>query len=225
MRKQDVPGEESVADQNNDGVERLWPTVMLRRTLPGAEIANQALSEFILELEAGNTALTTDYRADNLLVADHPAIQWLRDCINRTVMEYFRQIGITYQVDWTVHGWANVNRLGDYHDPHNHPHCYLSGTYYVQVPTDRAPLRSRKDVRPGCITFYDPRGPAVNMGAIRGDPYVNPEHTVQPVPGDILLWPAFMTHFVHPNLSETPRISISFNVMLKWSDAYLPRQD
>ena len=214
-----------MADQNTDGVERLWPTIMLRRTLPGADVANQVLAELVLELEAGNAQLTTDYRNDNLLVADHPAIQWLRDCINRTVMEYFRELGIDYQVDWTVHGWANVNRLGDYHDPHNHPHCYLSGTYYVQVPTERAPLRSRKDVRPGCITFYDPRGPAVNMGAIRDDPYVNPEHTIQPKPGDILLWPAFLTHFVHPNLSETPRISISFNVMLKWSDAYLPAQD
>jgi uncharacterized protein (TIGR02466 family) len=214
-----------VADQNTDGVERLWPTIMLRRTLPGADVANQVLAELVLELEAGNAQLTTDYRNDNLLVADHPAIQWLRDCINRTVMEYFRELGIDYQVDWTVHGWANVNRLGDYHDPHNHPHCYLSGTYYVQVPTERALLRSRKDVRPGCITFYDPRGPAVNMGAIRDDPYVNPEHTIQPKPGDILLWPAFLTHFVHPNLSETPRISISFNVMLKWSDAYLPAQD
>ena len=63
-----------MADPKTDGVERLWPTVMLRRTLPGAEIANQALAEFILELEAGNTQLTTDYRNDNLLVADHPAV-------------------------------------------------------------------------------------------------------------------------------------------------------
>ena len=127
----------------SEGVERLWPTVMVRRTLPSADVANQALAEFVLSLEKGNTELTTDYLADNILVADHPAIQWLRDCINRTIIEYFRQVGIDYQIDWTVHGWANVNRLGDYHDPHNHPHCYLSGTYYVQVPTDRAPLRSR----------------------------------------------------------------------------------
>jgi Putative 2OG-Fe(II) oxygenase len=46
-----------------------------------------------------------------------------------------------------------------------------------------------------------------------------------PKPGEILLWPAFLTHFVHPNLSETPRISISFNAVLKRSDAYLPSQD
>ena len=45
-----------------------------------------------------------------------------------------------------------------------------------------------------------------------------------PQAGEILLWPAFLLHFVHPNLSETPRISISFNVMLKWKDDYLPRQ-
>ena len=208
-----------------DGIEALWPTVFMRRTLPGHDFANQALSAFVLELEDANTALTTDYLRDNLLTADHPAVAWLRDCINRTITDYFRTLGMAYPIDWTLHGWANINRLGDYHDPHNHPHSYLSGTYYVQTPTDRAPLHSRKDVRPGAISFYDPRGPAVNMGAIRNDPYVNPEHTVQPKAGEILLWPAFLTHFVHPNLSETPRISISFNVVLKWNDDYLPRQD
>jgi uncharacterized protein (TIGR02466 family) len=213
-----------MAGEDGEGLDLLWPTVMLRRTLPGAEVANPALADYILALEEDNRALTTDYRAGNFLTAAHPTVEWLRDCVNRTTAEYFRQLKMAYAIDWTVHGWANVNRLGDYHDPHNHPHCYLSGTYYVQVPTDRAPLRTRSDVRPGCITFYDPRGPAVNTGAIRGDPYIEPEHTVQPRPGQILLWPAFLMHFVHPNLSETPRISISFNVMLKWSDAYLPEQ-
>jgi uncharacterized protein (TIGR02466 family) len=213
-----------MSDQDDEGLDLLWPTVMLRRTLPGADVANPALADYILALEEDNRALTTDYRAGNFLTVDHPAVEWLRQCVNRATADYFRQLKMAYAVDWTVHGWANVNRLGDYHDPHNHPHCYLSGTYYVQVPTDRAPLRTRSDVRPGCITFYDPRGPAVNMGAIRGDPYIEPEHTVEPRPGQILLWPAFLMHFVHPNLSETPRISISFNVMLKWSDAYLPAQ-
>jgi hypothetical protein len=30
---------------------------------------------------------------------------------------------------------------------------------------------------------------------------------------------------VHPNLIETPRISIGFNLVLKWKDAYLPAQE
>jgi len=62
------------------------------------------------------------------------------------------------------------------------------------------------------------------MNAIRNDPYVDPEYTVRPEPGMLLMWPAFINHFVHPNLSKTMRVSISFNIMLKWSDHYLPEQ-
>jgi hypothetical protein len=29
---------------------------------------------------------------------------------------------------------------------------------------------------------------------------------------------------VHPNLSKDQRISVSFNIVLKWSDHYLPEQ-
>ena len=195
----------------------------MRRRLPGGEAANQELRRFILEQDAAREDMTTEYLTENLLVVDNPAIEWLRTCVNRSVIDYLKRCGMTYQVDWTLQGWANVNRLGDYHDPHNHPHAYLSGTYYVQVPTDRADLQTRSDVRPGAITFYDPRGQA-NMTAIRGDPQIEAEYTLHPEPGEILLWPAFLMHFVHPNLSNERRISVSFNVVLKWSDDYLPRQ-
>jgi hypothetical protein len=62
------------------------------------------------------------------------------------------------------------------------------------------------------------------MTAIKGDPYIEAEHTIQPRAGMILLWPAFLKHFVHPNLSRDLRISISYNVVLKWSETYLPDQ-
>ncbi len=99
----------------------------------------------------------------------------------------------------------------------------MSGTYYVRVPDSRAQLQNRADVRPGCITFYDPRG-AVNMTAIKGDPQIEPEFTVSPKPGMVLLWPAFVMHYVHPNLSDEPRISISFNLIVKNPTDYLPQQ-
>jgi uncharacterized protein (TIGR02466 family) len=201
----------------------LWPTLLLERELPGHEAANEVLEGLVGELESGNQDLTTDYLSDNLLTHPHPAIQWLRDCINKTVIEYFDHVGMGYAINWNLQGWANVNRLGDYHDPHNHPHSYLSGTYYVRVPDGGPAIGSRKDVRSGCISFYDPRG-AANMNAIRNDPNIEAEFTVQPRGGLILLWPAFLKHFVHPNLSDEPRVSISFNVVLKWSDDYLPDQ-
>ena len=173
-------------------------------------------------MEKTNKNLTIDYRDNNLLNVDHPGANWLRTEVNASVIQYLKAIKINYSVDWQIHAWANINRLGDYHDPHNHPHCYLSGTYYVKIPKI-SEVAGRGDLRPNNITFYDPRQ-GVNMNSIKDDPYVEPEFTLLPKPGLILLWPAFLNHFVHPNLSNETRVSVSFNIILKWADHYLPIQ-
>jgi uncharacterized protein (TIGR02466 family) len=208
---------------DSQGFRHLWPTVVLQRSLPGAEAANTVLSELILAADGQAADMTVDYRADNFLESRHPAVDWLRQCINKTAIDYLTHCGLDYELRWSLQGWANVNRFGDYHDLHNHPHSYLSGTYYVAVPADQEKLEGRSDRRPGAISFYDPRAQA-NMTAIKGDPQVEAEHTVLPTPGTILLWPAFLHHFVHPNLSRSPRISISFNLVLKRDPGYLPDQ-
>lgn len=208
-----------------EGFLSLWPTLLLQRRLPGHEAANAVLARLVEAEEAGRTDLTTDYRADNLLARDHPAIGWLRDCVNKTAIDYLRRCGLDYALQWTLQGWANVNRFGDYHDLHNHPHAYLSGTYYVAVPPqpDRSALPGRADRMPGAISFYDPR-PQANMTAIKGDPQIEAEHLVRPEAGTLLLWPAFLLHLVHPNLAQAPRISISFNIVLKPGQDVLPEQ-
>ena len=213
----------SSREPDAQGFRELWPTLMLQRTLPGHEQANAVFESLILEMDQRNAELTTGYRDQNLFAVEHPALGWLMQCIHKSASDYCARSGIDYPIDWTLQGWANVNRTGDYHDPHNHPHAYLSGTYYVRVPAGRATPANRNDVRPGCISFYDPRGVA-NMTAIRRDPQVEPELTVQPQPGLLLMWPAFLLHYVHPNLSEQPRISISFNLLLKDPARYLPGQ-
>lgn len=205
------------------GITDLWPTRILHRRVGGCEAWNKELIKLVREMDRATKNLTTDYLEQDLFNMDHPAVNWLREEVNGTVIDYLRNLGIDYPVNWTITGWPNVNRFGDYHDPHNHPWSYLSGTYFVKMPTTREPLQTRSDVRPGCITFYDPRQ-GVNMMAIKNDPYVEPEHTVLPEPGLMMLWPAFVKHFVHPNLSKQTRISISFNIVLKWSDDYLPDQ-
>jgi len=212
-----------IRQPDGQGFLQLWPTTILQRCLPGHEAANVVLRKIIEERGAENENLTTDYLSDNFLAGEHPAVRWLRQCVDTTASDYVRQQGLDYPISWTVQGWANINRFGDYHDLHNHPHSYLSGTYYVAVPEQNHAAVSRKDLSPGAISFYDPR-PQANMNAIRGDGQIEAEYTVMPPPGTILMWPSFMHHFVHPNLSQDLRISISFNVVLKWSDDYLPAQ-
>lgn len=210
-----------ISDDN--GFHLLWPMLFMQRTLPSHEAANVELERVILERDAANQKLTTDYDKQSLFTVPDPAIDWLRQCIHKSAVDYCRRAGVDYPVDWSLQGWFNINRLGDYHDPHNHPYAYLSGTYYVRVPESRATSENRSDVRPGCITFYDPRG-SVNMTAIKDDPQVEPEYTVSPQPGMILLWPSFLMHYVHPNLSDDPRISISFNLMVKNAADHMPQQ-
>jgi len=209
--------------ESEEGFKRLWPTILLERTLPDTQAANEELVRLIESLDSEHTDLTTDYRSGNFFSLEHAAAAWLKDCANVTVRDYFQHLGMDYDIRWSLQAWANVNRFGDYHDYHNHPHAYLSGTYYVRVPTRFESLETRNDVRPGRLTLYDPRACA-NMTAIKGDPYIEPEYTVDPKAGMILLWPAFVNHFVHPNLSKQVRLSVSFNVLLKWSDDYLPSQ-
>jgi len=165
-----------------------------------------------------NIELTTKYLEQNIFEIDSPATNWPREGVSTAVIEYLQSIKIDYSVNWQIHAWANINRRGDCHDPHNHPQSYLSGTYYVKVPKPVNIENQRSDVRPNCITFYDPRS-GFNMQSIRNDPYIEPEHTVLPEPGLLMLWPASLLHFVHPNLSDLSRVSVSFNITLKWSFA------
>ncbi|MFU8896337.1 MAG: TIGR02466 family protein [Gammaproteobacteria bacterium] len=206
--------------QDQPEITQLWPTPMLRHRLPGADRANPILLELVTGMERERPDLTTEYLAGNLFKHDHPALAWLQSCVKRAVLDYARAAGIDYELDFHIQAWANINRFGDYHNLHNHPHSWLSGTYYLQVPEPK-PLPGRSDRNPGAISFYDPR-PQANMMAVRGDPQVDPEHRILPRAGEILLWPAFLHHLVHPNLSDELRVSISFNIVLRWRNAYLP---
>lgn len=201
----------------------LWPTKIVRQLVDGAETNNPELLKLIRDWDRSKKNLTTDYRDNNPFNVGSSATNWLRAAVNQAMIGYLQAIGIGYPLNWQIHGWANVNRNGDYHDPHNHPHSYLSGTYYVKIPGTTGSGRQRSDLRPNSITLYDPRT-GINMGSIKDDPYVDPEYTVLPEPGLLMMWSASLMHFVHPNLSDETRISISFNIILKQSDGHLPDQ-
>lgn len=199
----------------------LWPTHLMRVTLPGADQANPILAQLVEQMDGERAQMTTDYLSGDLFSHPHPAFGWLKSCIDRAVVDYAKGTGVDYPIDFSIQAWPNVNRFGDYHDLHNHPHSWLSGTYYVRVPQGDDAPPGRSDRTPNAISFFDPR-PQANMLAIRNDPQVDPEHRIKPEGGEMLVWPAFLHHMVHVNLSHEARISISFNVVLRWRDDYLP---
>ncbi len=203
----------------NGEVHDMWPTGLIKRRLPDYERRNPELIDFVDALERENPDLTTDFNADRLQGSGNAAVDWLMSHIEQSVSAYLNQMGMKYPISFEIRSWPNINRFGDYHSPHNHPWCYLSGTYYVQVP-DADFDRDNGALSPACISYYDPRRGAAAHDFPPGS-RSSPVYTLRPVPGALLLWPSSVYHFVHPNLSTRKRYSISFNVHLQWQDHYL----
>ncbi len=144
----------------------LWPTILIRRMLTGCEEPNRALITLVEEMDRESDQLTAgNWQNVDLLNIDHDGIRWLRKGIDETIRAYLDQVGMNYGVGWKTTAWPNINRLGDYHAPHNHAWSYLSGTYYVKVPESPEEAAPGGPASSAGISFYDPRA-AVNMLAL-----------------------------------------------------------
>jgi uncharacterized protein (TIGR02466 family) len=190
----------------------LWPTMLVSRRLPGFEQPTEGLAAHIAEQEARETDYTARYQEQDFFASEHPSVRWLKDQINQTATAFLRQFGIERVPSWTLFGWYSFNRYGDHHAPHTHPRSYLSGTYYVRVPPAPESVDDPR-ARPACISFYDPRTGA-NMITVGPEPDARTAHVVRPSAGTLLMWPSPVQHYVHPNLSQEQRVSISFNVIM-----------
>ncbi len=102
--------------------------------------------------------------------------------------------------------WVNVLAPGGAHSGHIHPHCVLSGTFYVRVPKGASSIR-----------FEDPRL-AMMMAAPMPAPEASRERqrfvSMAPKAGDLLMWESWLRHEVPPNQARSERISVSFNYRL-----------
>jgi uncharacterized protein (TIGR02466 family) len=105
--------------------------------------------------------------------------------------------------------WANINARHAYNRHHTHPHALWSGVYYVQTPDDC-----------GLLYFTDPRPQTQVLTPYydvnRRHPNTWNEVFYQPQAGRLIVFPAWLVHAVHPNLSSEDgeageRISVSFN--------------
>ena len=190
----------------------VWPTMLVKRHLPGYEQPTASLAARILEHEARETDYTARYQEQNFFASDNPAVRWLKHQVDQTAIAFLRHAGVEQPPPWTLTSWYNVNRFGDHHAPHTHPKSYLSGTYYVRMPLPPASV-DYPAARPGCISFYDPRTGA-NMVTVGPEPDARATHVECPTDGTLLMWPSPVQHYVHPNLSEGLRITISFNLVL-----------
>jgi len=195
-----------------------FSTPLFMRQWPDSEAVNRALRELVLAKESADPGVSRSnaggwHSDDQLFNWPHPAIAELQ----RRVQEGTREI--TYKtcgpaargktIDMVMEGWANVSRDRAYNRIHKHPECTWSGVYYVTVGHGTPDIRDN-----GSIEFVDPRL-SIDSGPLPGQPFGGQLRLV-PEPGMMLMFPGWLTHWVHPFQGTGERISLAFNVTVSF---------
>ena len=101
--------------------------------------------------------------------------------------------------------WSIINTNQASNHRHIHSNNYISAAYYLSAPNNC-----------GDIVFYDPReSRIIRKPKIQNKNELNAETVnISPKEGALILFPSYLHHSVNPNLSNSERIVISFNIDL-----------
>jgi uncharacterized protein (TIGR02466 family) len=102
--------------------------------------------------------------------------------------------------DWTLRTWGTVLNAGGHQSPHQHPLGWLSGVYYVSLPTDD------DAVEESVLEFGEPPARIRVREACE-------TRIVTPEPGRLVLFPSWFYHRTQPFAGPGARVSIAFDVM------------
>jgi len=105
-------------------------------------------------------------------------------------------------------GWANVNGDGHYNPARAQPGYQWCAIYHV---TTGRPAPDR--VMNGMLEIMDPR-PAASFGHLEKFAFGQPLE-IEPKPGLVVIFPAWLQYSVHPFFGMGHRISITMNITLE----------
>ena len=195
--------------------ESLFVSPLFRFRLPEAEALNAALLEEGERLRASTEGAGKSNRggfhsSGNFFEQEAPAIARLGAHVVEAVNAAMASLSATPPQGAShlmLFGWINMSPPGGFNAPHTHPGAHWSGTYYLRQP-------EVEEGRSGMIEFLDPRA---DLGPWRklGGQAVRSKRRLRPQPGDLILFPSWLTHWVYPNETEEERWSIAFNATFR----------
>lgn len=192
---------------DNIGIFPLFAWPLFRRKLDNLDTDNQAIAEIIdkepLRNNQGNLIHTS------VSILERPELAELRKQILANVDYYAKEILCYIDVEVELlQSWINVTPPGMIHHVHSHRNSIISGTYYP-FGTDRSPIVFHNPYEFQFVPNTDDNKQHP-MGMIsRNSLFINPG------PKELMLWLSPLTHEVRENESETDRVSLSFNVMVR----------
>lgn len=194
----------------------LFATPVVNYRIAGEKNLNIRLRALILELEKTSAGVVKSnvggwHSPPDFLQNNDPSVQELGLRLGEIslalVNQFFHEAARITAASLRLEGWANILRYGQYNTLHCHPNALWSGVYFA---TDNERLSQHPmsgklellDPRPGASFNYDERSNLYGR------------FLVNPTAGQVIIFPAWLQHQVHPYFGDTERISIAFNVMV-----------
>ena len=149
---------------------------------------------------------TGGYQSD-LLESSHSIIKETKEIFAKAITQFAETIYI--KKPFTINfddPWLNVNRENHFNKTHTHAGSDLSVTYYCEVPTNS-----------GGIVFENPvlHQRTTMIWYEKHDMWNSEFIQFAPKKYDLIIFPSYLPHFVEPNKSNQPRISLACNVQIR----------
>lgn len=171
------------------------------------DLDNDALEKFCREKCSTSKKFQNrgDSQSDSLDLSS-PELTELLDCVHKTLNLVYADLGLSPNYQPTVFDvWANVDNNWSIRVPHSHPEAAFACVYYINGNEES-----------GALEFINP-----NLAQPRT---IFPEHIatrneftggsfhIQPSPGRLVIFPAWLYHYVNSGTGNDERVSIALNV-------------
>lgn len=187
----------------------LFPSVVWSTLFDDREAFNARLLELALELRRANPAGVNKTNIKGWQSANNLQTLPQFSDINLRILQVCQRIAESQHFRNDVvlqhQAWLNISPPGASNQVHYHPNCHFSGVYYVSLDAPAC----------GSIFFRDPRVASrmLTYPVTRPSEFTASEMRMPPEAGRLYVFPGWLEHGVEENLSNTDRISISFNVL------------
>lgn len=195
--------------------EKLFSTPVFRFRVPDHAAFNAALLEEGAGMRADTDGAAKSNRGGwhsegNLFDRDTACVTRLRRLATEAIFAANERIGAPApreSLALKIFGWMNANPKGAFNAPHTHPGAHWSGVYYVAQP-------EIETGNSGMIEFVDPRSDLPNWRILQAPPF-RMKQKLRPAPGEMILFPSYLVHWVYPNDTDDERWSIAFNATFR----------
>ena len=141
-----------------------------------------------------------NFKSKDTYLLKHEQFKNIRNFIYEAINKFTKNISQSDQRLVVTQSWMNKNPKGSKHHEHVHPNSIISGVFYFKQDPKLPPISFSKSIQ----------------SAMKLDPKkynnLNSETFLLPcTDGELILFPSNLKHSVPINMSEEPRISMSFN--------------